>query len=433
MPDSKFSSSKSFLKLIKSSNKSLTPAQIKAVDRLFEYDHTILVAGTGVGKTIIALSAISELLAERILQRVIVACPAKVLETEVWPNEITKWSHLTNVSITQLKGTAEQRSKLLRTSKANILVVSLNNLDWLLQQHHSANGIIIDELSKAAGKQTAGLKSKKKSGSFIWRVGMTATPVSQNFEKLYGMARIIDGGKSLGTNRQKFLQEYFYPDYMGYNWTLKGFADAKIMEKVASLVYLMDNNKVKVLPAKRESLLRFAMPEKTRLEYDAMRKHLVAGDIEAANEAVKSGKLRQIASGFMYDGKRTVHLDHARLDCAREWWTRLNGRSGLIFYEFIEQLEQLRIAPSNIRVAQINSMSHGIDGLQDEFADVLFYQPVWSRDAAEQAVGRVWRQGQKQDVTVSTLICTNTLDDLVIARVEDRAMWMKIFTQHLKG
>jgi hypothetical protein len=31
-----------------------------------------------------------------------------------------------------------------------------------------------------------------------------------------------------------------------------------------------------------------------------MKKHMVAGDVEAANEAVKSGKLRQIASGFMY-------------------------------------------------------------------------------------------------------------------------------------
>ena len=105
----------------------------------------------------------------------------------------------------------------------------------------------------------------------------------------------------------------------------------------------------------------------------------------------------------------------------------------MVFYEFVAQGVWVGGAPSNIRFAQINSMSHGIDGLQDTYADVLFIQPIWSRDATEQAVGRVWRTGQKKEVNVTTLVCDDTLDDLVMARVEDRAEFMRLFMKHLKN
>jgi hypothetical protein len=46
-------------------------------------------------------------------------------------------------------------------SRAGAGGVSLNNLDWLLDQPHGCDGIVIDELSKAAGKQTAALRKRK--------------------------------------------------------------------------------------------------------------------------------------------------------------------------------------------------------------------------------------------------------------------------------
>jgi len=82
---------------------------------------------------------------------------------------------------------------------------------------------------------------------------------------------------------------------------------------------------------------------------------------------------------------------------------------------------------------QLQSMSHGIDGLQNTYNSVCFLQPPWSRDQQEQSIGRVWRQGQKKPVTVTTLVCTDTLDELVVARVEDRGKWMKLFRKHLEN
>jgi len=419
----------------------LTTDQETAIDRLFERDHTILVAPTGAGKTVVALTAINDLTQEKYLAKVIVAAPAKVIEKMIWPREAAKWEHLTGLRIVQLEGTGPQRSKTLLANEADIILISLNNLNWLLKQNHGCDGIVIDELSKAAGKWTKGLKSKKLAGCLTWRVGMTATPVSQNFEKLYGMCRVIDEGRALGTNKQKYLGEYFYPDYQGYNWTLKGFADASITSKVRALVHLVTDDKVKVLPALRQAVIKFDMPAKTREIYNEMKKHMVVGDIESANQAVNSGKLRQISSGFLYRENETPQQFgieggiNFRLRQAVAWGLDRRDVGGIVFYEFIEQREQLEefFKGDNFLLAQVQSMSHGIDGLQNQFSEILFYHPVWSRDMAEQAVGRVWRQGQEKPVTVTTLVCNDTLDELVMARVEDRGQWMKLFKQHLEG
>jgi superfamily II DNA or RNA helicase len=238
----------------------LSPDQQKAITRLIEYDATLLVAATGVGKTAICLTAIEELMEMNYLRKVIVAAPARVIENLVWPNEAAKWKHLRGLRVLQLQGTAQNRIKQLLSCEAEIIVVSLNNLDWLLMQDHECDGIIIDELSKAAGKQAKKLKSKKFGGQLKWRVGMTATPVSQDFFKLYPMCRILDHGQALGTNKQKYMEKYFYSDYMGHNWSLRDGADEQIMAQVAPLVHLVADNKAETLPALHEHVIRFDMP-----------------------------------------------------------------------------------------------------------------------------------------------------------------------------
>ena len=124
----------------------------------------------------------------------------------------------------------------------------------------------------------------------------------------------------------------------------------------------------------------------------------------------------------------------------------INKRPAVIFYEYIEQgetlaqvfhkylsasVEEFIAGKGCILLAQINSLGHGIDGLQHVSHDALMYHPFWSRDSVEQAQGRLWRTGATEEVNITTLVCEDTLDDLVMARVEDRAEWMKLFTEHL--
>ena len=87
----------------------------------------------------------------------------------------------------------------------------------------------------------------------------------------------------------------------------------------------------------------------------------------------------------------------------------------------------------DLLLAQINTLSHGTDGLQYCTDTIIFTQPVWSNDANEQAIGRIWRQGQTKPVTVLTVVCDETLDDLVLSRLTSKAEHMKVFLKHLRG
>ena len=429
------------------SETSLEPKQQDAVTRLFDNDETILVMATGDGKTVICLTAIHELIEEGVVNRVIVACPARVVNH--WPRENKKWAHLAGLSVVAVTGNPGQRkSRMNAAPEAHVWVTSLNNLDWLLKMPHGADGIIVDELSKAAGKQAKGLKTKRLGDQIRWRVGMTATPVSQDFLKLYGMCRIIDKGKALGTNKQGYEEEYFNSDYHGYNLTLRDGADVKILDKVKGLVHAVEDTKAQHLPPLHYIPQRFVMPDSTREVYNEMKKDmLIEGmDLAAANSAVQTGKLRQIASGFIYDEQhKTRFLDISRVMEAINWVEDLHGEPGIIFFEYIEQGAELSKTLNStfvienfpkkfpILLAQAQSLSHGIDGLQYSCSNILIYQPIWSRDISEQIVGRVWRKGQTRPVNVTTLICEDTLDDVVINRVDDRGEWMKLFMAHLKG
>jgi len=428
----------------------LTANQQAAIDRIYNENATILIAATGAGKTAICLTAISDLIKAGELRRVIVACPARVVH--VWAAEAVKWSHLHGLKVARLQGNREERTKRI-VAHSNILVVSLNNLAWLLEQKHGCDGIVIDELSKASGVQTKGLRSKKKADVLKWRVGMTATPVSQDFEKLYAMARIIDHGASLGTSKDRYLNDYFYSDYNGYNWTLREEGAAAIMNKVGGLIHAVTDTKEEDLPALTYVEHRFDMPPESRVLYDKMKKDMVVKNVEAANEAVKSGKLRQIASGFLYGDEKNQTViftlfDTARTQALRDILNESAAKKTIIFYEYTAQLvaltsvlpfttesveEFIDATVPTILLAQINALSHGIDGLQYACHDVIMYHPMWSRDATEQAVGRVWRQGQERNVTVTTIVCRDTLDDLVLQRVEDRGKFMQMFMKHLKG
>lgn len=433
----------------------LNDKQDRAITRLIEYDETIFISSTGSGKTVICLSAIKEL-REMGIGPFIVACPAKVVPN--WAKEAKKWEHTKDLGVVTLHGSPAERRNQLNKLGDWVYVVSLNNLDWLLAQDHGCKGIVVDELSKAAGKQTAKLRTKKYGSKITWRVGMTGTPVSQNFQNLFGQVRVVDNGKALGNNKQKYMDKYFYSDYMGFNWTLHDWAGEAILNKIRPLVHHIENTKSDDLPRLYEKTIPFDMSMVTHSLYKEMKKNFVVEGVVAANAAVQSGKLRQLGSGFLYDEDGKIHqIDNKRELEASKWAMNLKGRKGVIFYEYRGQLEQLQNqfgselfitggmgnkaqavidqfvdGKDKLLIAQVNAMSHGIDSLQQVCSDLLFYHPIWSRDAYEQARDRIWRTGQKDEVRCSVLSCNQSLDPLVMARVEDNGVWMKIFSKHMR-
>ena len=75
-------------------------------------DKCALWAGVGLGKTVTALTAISNLLETKSVQKILVIAPLRVAKF-VWPQEIDRWDHLKHLKCTVLHGTAKKRKELL--------------------------------------------------------------------------------------------------------------------------------------------------------------------------------------------------------------------------------------------------------------------------------------------------------------------------------
>ena len=438
----------------------MTGNQTSCVTRLYETDQTIVVAAMGFGKTVVTLTAINELLRDNVLVRVLIIAPLKVART-VWQQEAAKWSH-TSEPLALAVGTDKTRRAAFE-SDARIVVTNYENIPWAAKAGllEGFDGIVYDELSKLkkAGGRTFKAIRKCLHG-FKWRVGLTGTPVSEDFQGLYGQVLMIDGGKRLGTRFDRFRHAHFVSyDPGGFIWEMIDPKGVRLLDSIKDLIFIADNDAYKKsLPSITRAVVSYELPREGRLAYNEMKKTAVLemGDetFTAANAAVLTGKLQQISSGFLYrEDDAPVDLHRARFLALRKLLSRIPaGENVLIAYWYKHELETLLYGLAGavamtgtgdekvmadwnagrikILLVQPRSCGHGIQ-LQHGGSTLVWYGPVWSRDLTEQTEARLWRQGQKKPVNVYTLAGSKTIDELIIAKVESKGGYQELLTAHL--
>ena len=443
----------------------LTKTQQDAVDWLYEHDATLLDGKMGGGKTICTLTAAGELLADDELERVLVVAPLKVART-VWQEEAADWEHTQHLKVAKCVGDEKERMAAL-ASDAQIVVVNFDNLIWLCDLlkdgfYASFDGLVIDELTKlktAGGKQFKALRPRLKQ--FKWRVGLTGTAVSENWEGLYAMMLILDSGKRLGTRKDAYMQRFFYQtDFQGYKHELHPWAAKAISELIDDVVYSMPDYRDELIEPLYEKI-EIEMPQKLRDIYEEMKGKMVVdidGELfEAPNAAVLSGKLQQISSGFMYvdDEERTpVDISEYRHDALMGALAESEGPT-LVVYWYKADLEMIKaMLPEAVElnsgkgveanVAAWNrgeidnllvhpqSAGHGLN-LAKGGHEIIWFTPTWSRDLYEQTNARLWRRGQTEQVRIREIVCRGSIDELVIQRVQDKAEFEALWSRHLAG
>ena len=93
-----------------------------ASDFILEHPAAAILLDCGCGKTIITLTAITDLLWDRFeINKVLVICPIRV--ASVWAEEIGKWEHLTGLRFSIAIGTESQRRYALG-QEADIYVIN---------------------------------------------------------------------------------------------------------------------------------------------------------------------------------------------------------------------------------------------------------------------------------------------------------------------
>ena len=98
-----------------------------------EHSVSAIFLDCGLGKSIITLTAINNLLFDSFeIHKVLVIAPLRVAR-DTWPGELEKWEHLHGLIYSVAVGTEGQRKAAL-LQKADIYIINRENIEWLVEK-----------------------------------------------------------------------------------------------------------------------------------------------------------------------------------------------------------------------------------------------------------------------------------------------------------
>ena len=399
----------------------------------------------GLGKTVITLTAIEELMHDSFeVSRVLIIAPLRVAR-DTWPTEIQKWSHLSNLTYAVAVGSTAKRIAALQ-QRAEVTIINRENVDWLVSHNtFDFDMVVIDELSSFKSRQARRFKALMRVRPMVKRiVGLTGTPSSNGLMDLWAEFRLLDMGKRLGRFIGHYRDEFFLPDRRNqqivFSYKPKAGAEEEIYRRISDVTISMKSADYLKLPPLVVSTKAIAMTAKERRTYDSLKKDLVVSvgdtEIDAVSAAALSNKLLQMAGGAVYDGDGTAHVIHdQKLDALEDLVESANGRPVLVAYWFKHEAERIKerlkvkeiktsqnIADWNagkILVALIHpaSAGHGLN-LQTGGSILIWFSLTWSLELYQQTNARLYRQGQKDTVSIIHIITEGTIDEDVMKALE---------------
>ena len=423
--------------------------QAYAVEFIEEHPAAAVLLDMGLGKTVITLTAIVNLLFDSFqAHRILVIAPLRVAR-DTWPAEIQKWDHLRGLTWSVIIGTQQERMAALR-KQADIYLINRENVQWLIEKSgmpFDFDMVVVDELSSFKSWQAKRFKSLMKVRPMVRRiVGLTGTPSSNGLMDLWAEFRILDLGKRLGRFITHYRDAFFLPDKRNqqqiFTYKPRPGAEEEIYRRIGDMTISMRATDHLKMPERIENRVVVRMDDQERDIYDRMKADLIVQiqgqEIDAVNAAALSGKLCQMANGASYAEDHTVVQIHERkLDALEDLIEGANGKPLLVAYWFKHDLARIQkrfpeareIRTSkdiqdwnagNIPVALIHpaSAGHGLN-LQAGGNTLVWFGLTWSLELYQQTNARLWRQGQTAGtVIIHHIVTEDTIDERIMDALE---------------
>ena len=155
--------------------------QAYAIDYIETHHVAAVLLDMGLGKTVISLTAIADLLFDSFeAHRILVVAPLRVAR-DTWPAEIEKWEHLQHLTFSVVVGTPKERRAALMAG-ADITIINRENLQWLIESSgfpFDYDMVVIDELSSFKNHKSKRFQALMKVRPKVKRIiGLTGTPSS---------------------------------------------------------------------------------------------------------------------------------------------------------------------------------------------------------------------------------------------------------------
>jgi SNF2 family DNA or RNA helicase len=414
-----------------------------AIEHIIKNNVSALFLDMGLGKTVITLTAIKDLLFDKFeVRKVLVIAPLRVAR-DTWSEEIKKWEHLKELKYSIVIGTKEDRINALK-DVADIYIINRENIDWLINKSKTPfdfDMVVIDELSSFKSPTSKRFKSLIKVRPKIKRiVGLTATPSTNSLMDLWAEFKILDLGQRLGRYITNYRNTFFMPDkrnqHMVFSYKLKENAEDEIYKLISDITISMKSTDFLDMPKCILNEVGVRLSEDERKVYDKMKKDMVVDffedEINALNATSLSNKLLQMANGAVYDeNSEVVKIHNQKLDALSDLIEGANKKPLLIAYWYKHDLDRIKerfkvreIKTSKdildwnngkIEVGIIHpaSCGHGLN-LQNGGSILVWFSLTWSLELYQQTNGRLFRQGQKDSVVIHHIIAKDTIDEDVM-------------------
>lgn len=418
--------------------------QSYAIDYIETHPIAAVLLDMGLGKTVISLTAIADLLFDSFeAHRILVVAPLRVTR-DTWPAEISKWQHLKHLTYAVAVGTVKERKAAL-SAGADITIINRENLGWLIDSsgyEFDYDMVIIDELSSFKNHKSKRFQSLMKVRPKVKRIiGLTGTPSSNGLMDLWAEFKLLDFGERLGRFITHYRNNYFIPDKRNgeiiYSYKPMPYAEDAIYRKISDITISMKSTDHLQMPELITSQYEVQLSEDEEQRYEELKADFILdlpeGEITAANAASLTGKLSQLANGAIYDDEGNIVEFHDRkLDALEDIIESANGKPLLVAYWFKHDLQRIKkrfdvreIKTSkdiidwnngDIPVAVIHpaSAGHGLN-LQAGGSTLIWFGLTWSLELYQQTNARLWRQGQSSGtVVIEHIITKGTIDERIL-------------------
>lgn len=401
--------------------------QQKGKELLLKNKKYCLFFEVGTGKTFTALSALCDLPACRVL----IVAPKRVLEN-VWKKD-------TNYDLSKHDVTYLNYEKIARDK------------DFIKNTY---DVIILDEVHKLKGKTT---KTSRKfrtvtaKAQYVW--GLTGTPVANNYADIYNIYKNMNIVE-FTMPYDEFVHTYYYTKQMegGYGFkfdillSVKPFMVDDLMKRVGKHSMVKEAKDCIDLPDKRTELVYVdgMISEKYRelkdgiLKTDEYEKTMIP--LETLN------KLHQASNGFFYDDYKKAHIvcENNKIKILAEMLEDMLEETPkvIIVYQYQQDLEELKRLkydwtsdPSEFPNKQILFLQYGqSEGLNLQYCNqMIFYSYDYSFLNYEQMTGRIYRNGQKNNVVYTILISKGTIEEKIWWAIKNKKSRDEFLKETLGG
>ena len=444
------------------------PYQLPIIQAITTIKRVNIFASMGVGKTVSCLTAIHQMY---LPGPVLVLAPLRVA-VSTWPDEVAKWAHLEDVTISTITGSPAQRKKAL-AADAMVYTCNYENLPWLVEtlgDDWPFAMIIADESTRLkgfrlrAGSKRASALAKVAHSKTPHFVNLTGTPAPNGLIDLWGQCWFIDKGQRLGRTFAAFTGRWFNQQRFGnfFKLTPHAHSQKEIQTALSGITLSIDAREWFDIKEPVFVPVPVKLPAPVQKLYKQMERdlfiELAGSEVEAMNAAAKTVKCLQIASGAVYleDGESWEALHDAKIQALESIIEEAAGAPVLVAYHWRHDLDRLRKAfpqgraldadPKTLRdwnagripllFAHPASAGHGLN-MQDGGNILVFFSLWWDLEQHQQIIERIGptrqaQAGHDRPVFVYYIVAENTVDALALERLKTKASVQEILLQAMK-